>query len=257
MVKNKICLITGASGGIGGALAKNLESEGYSLILHGRNKQNLSKLASELENEHIVIIGDLTNSTDQKRLLDEAFAVGNVDLLVNNAGMSSFADFETLSKNNIEQLIQINLLAPIVLTQKFIKKLSGHSSTIINVGSALGSIGFPGFSLYSATKFGLRGFSESLSRELSDSNIRVGYFAPRTTKTTANSTQADAMNNALGNKIDSPEWVAKEFISFLKSNRSRKVLGWPEKLFARINGMFPWLVDNAINSKLNKIKQYS
>jgi len=257
MVNNKICLITGASGGIGGALAKRLETEGYTLILHGRNKSNLSRLASELAHEHITIVGDLNNSTDQKRLLDEAFAIGKVDLLVNNAGISSFADFESLNKKDIEQLIQINLLAPVLLTQKFIKRLGGHSSTIINVGSALGSIGFPGFSLYSATKFGLRGFSESLSRELSDSNIRVGYFAPRTTKTTANSIEADAMNNALGNKIDSPEWVAKEFISFLNSKKSRKVLGWPEKLFARINGIFPWLVDNAINSKLKKIKQYS
>ena len=127
---------------------------------------------------------------------------------------------------------------------------------IIQVGSAFGYIGYPGFSAYCASKFGLRGFTQTLAREYSDSGIRFGYFAPRATHTNINAASVEDMNKALGNAMDSVEVVAKAFMIFLNSKKREQVVGWPEKLFARMNGFIPKLVDNAIQSKLSIIKRY-
>jgi short-subunit dehydrogenase len=262
MNNNKYCLITGASGGIGGAIAHKLSSNGYTLILHGRNKEKLVNLQQSLPNESFIGLGDLTQAEDREQILTEAFQIGQIELLVNNAGISCFSSFESMDEHTIEQLININLTAPMLFTQSFIQKLNRSSvnshvnATIINVGSAFGFIGHPGFSAYCASKFGLRGFTESLARELSDSNIRAAFFAPRATQTEINTADVNELNNTLGNKVDSPTYVAQEFMSLLNSNHQRKVVGWPEKLFARLNGVLPEIVDKAMASKLQKIKQF-
>ncbi len=253
----KTCLLTGASGGIGHAIAKALDKEGYTLILHGRNKDKLTQLQSQLSNPSIIVTGDLSRVRDRENILNKAFQFGPVDLLINNAGISCFSDLETTSSRDIEQLIHLNLTVPILMTQAFVKRTGTARTTLVNVGSALGAIGFPGFSVYSASKFGLRGFTESLSREMQGTHTRVLYFAPRTTLTDINSVQAEAMNQALGNKVDSPEFVAQELLALLKGNKVRKSVGWPEKFFARVNGVFPGLVDKAIAGKLKTIKQFS
>lgn len=285
MKNNKVCLITGASGGIGGAIAHVLAANGYTLILQGRNEDKLLSLQQSLPNitppnkaspsKTFILLGDLTKAQDREYILTEAFRLGPIDLLVNSAGTSCFSPLETMEQQNIEQLININLTAPVLFTQGFVQKINEKTTTInspnagstnaestitkttiVNIGSAFGFIGHPGFSVYCASKFGLRGFTESLARELSDSAIRVAFFAPRATKTTINTDQVNALNAALGNTVDSPEFVAQQFMLLLNSNSNRKVVGWPEKLFSRINGILPELVDRALNSKLSQIKQF-
>jgi short-subunit dehydrogenase len=264
----KLALITGATGGIGCAIAQQLVSDGYTLILHGRSKSKLDQLSTSLGGQHHVISADIAHAIECKALVEEAFGIGKVSLLINNAGVSHFGDFSNKEAAKLyapsagdlrsQHLMQVNLIAPILISEYFIERInSNEQATIINVGSALGSIGMPGFSLYCASKFGLRGFSETLSREYADTNIRVAYFAPRTTNTHINSSQALNMNKALNNKVDSPQWVAKQFMSLLHSKKRRKFLGWPEKLFARINGLFPELVDLAFKQKTQKIKQFT
>lgn len=270
MKTTKTCLITGASGGIGSEIAKVISNQGYRVIIQGRNQQKLATLKQSLAGSVEIIVGDLNNIEDRKRILTEAFSQGCVDLLVNAAGISSFSSFEQLEPDQIDKLMQTNLLTPMLLTHEFlsatnhkINTVEGNCSaleqtqiTIVNVGSAFGFIGYPGFSCYSASKFGLRGFTQSLAREYSDTRFRFGYFAPRATRTDINSTAVDEMNAALGNKVDSPAYVAKEFLSFLNSTKREKVVGWPEKLFAKINGCMPSVVDNAIKSKLPIIKRF-
>jgi short-subunit dehydrogenase len=156
------------------------------------------------------------------------------------------------------------LITPMLFTQEFLAKSKSitmyHSDqaplNIIQVGSAFGYIGYPGFSSYCASKFGLRGFIEALAREYADTRIRFGYFAPRATNTNINAVSVDDMNKALGNAVDRVDTVAKAFIIFLNSKKREQVVGWPEKLFARINGFIPKLVDNAIQSNLLIIKRY-
>ena len=112
----------------------------------------------------------------------------------------------------------------------------------VNIGSGFGSIGFAGYSGYSASKFALRGFTEALRRELADSSVRVGYLAPRATVTDMNSEQVVAMNKELGNKMDTPESVAEEFLSLLKSDQTERYIGWPERFFVKLNSLLPGVV---------------
>ena len=142
------------------------------------------------------------------------------------------------------------------LTQLFMPMLKQRSGTVINIGSTFGSIGYAGFSGYCASKFGLRGYTEALQRELADSEVRVLYLAPRATRTAINTPQVDALNRALGQGVDSPEQVAKALVDQLISGRKRRYLGSAENIFVRLNALLPGLVDKALGSKLQQIKQY-
>jgi short-subunit dehydrogenase len=125
------------------------------------------------------------------------------------------------------------------------------------LGSVFGTIGYPGHAVYSATKFALRGFSEALRRELDGTNLRVHYLAPRSTRTKFNSSAVEALNEQFGIAMDSPERVAASLLDMLERNRAEAVIGWPEKLFARLNAMLPRLVDRALAKQLPAIRRYS
>jgi len=256
------CLLTGATGGIGKAIAFELAALGYSLVLHGRNEQKLLALREQLPlvngvAPHEIVVGDITNADDRATILKQAFLSASVSLLINNAGISSFNNFSNLAEHQISEVINVNLIATMQFTYDFLQTKRFSKATVVNIGSALGAIGFPGYSIYCASKFGLRGFSESLSREYTNSDIRVCYLAPRATNTEGNSSEAVAMNNAMGSKIDSPETVAKSLIKLLASKSNRKSIGWPEKLFARINGLLPELVDSSIKKNLSTILKFT
>ena len=114
---------------------------------------------------------------------------------------------------------------------------------IVNLGSIFGSIGFPCFASYSASKFALRGFSEALRRELAGTGIGVSYVAPRFTRTAFNRSAVTRMANALKMNQDEPESVAASVITAIERDDRERYLGWPEKLFVRLNSILPRLVD--------------
>lgn len=177
-------------------------------------------------------------------------------MLINNAGVNAMQSLEHTSSEQIDNMLSTNLSVPIKLCQLFLGQLQYTKGTIVNVGSSFGSIGYPYQTLYCASKFGLRGFTEALSRELNGSGVKVAYLAPRATDTTINNSKIRALNKELGNKMDSPELVARELLALLDSNQTRRFIGFPEKLFVRINGAFPRIVDNAIAKQLPKIKRF-
>lgn len=262
MTKHKLAqqtiVLTGASGGIGTAFAKQLSDIGARLVLVARDSQKLEQLNQTLGGQHHCFACDINDETGRNLLTDYCERLSNgIDMLINNAGLSQFSAIETTKPEHIEAILSVNLTSTILLTQALLPLLKqSDKASIVNVGSSFGSIGYAGFAVYCASKFGLRGFTEALSRELSDSNINVRYFAPRATKTTINSQRVVSMNSTLGNKMDSPETVAKSFVKFLKNNKKRGFLGWPERLFIVVNNVFPNVVDNALEKKLAIIKQY-
>jgi short-subunit dehydrogenase len=259
MFKSKTIVLTGASGGIGAAIAKQLSDEGGLLILVGRDQVKLDKLNQDIGGQHHCLAVDLTTEEGRASLLGlcRQFESG-IDMLINNAGISEFSLLKNTSCERVEQLITTNLISPILVCKALLSILEiQHQARIVNIGSTFGSIGFPGFSVYSSSKFGLRGFSEALRRELMDSNVSVHYFAPRATKTTINSNSVVLMNEELNTRVDSPELVAQNFIKFLRRHSaSHFYQGWPEKLFVRINGLLPQLVDRSIFKQLATIKRY-
>jgi len=128
---------------------------------------------------------------------------------------------------------------------------------VVNIGSTFGSIGYPGFSVYCATKFALRGFSEALRRELADTNVGVLYLAPRATRTEMNNAAVEAMNAELQVNMDSPELVAERLVQALDADLREVHLGFPERLFVRLNGILPRLVDKALRRQLPTIQHYA
>ena len=145
-----------------------------------------------------------------------------------------------------------------LLTQRLLPQLQRRASaTIVNVGSIYGYLGYPGCASYSASKFALRGFTEALRRELADGPVRVLYFAPRATRTALNDDALTALNAELGTTMDTPEWVAHELVALLRRPARERLLGMPEKFFARVNQVLPGLVDNGLRKQLDTIRNFA
>ncbi|BBN83798.1 short chain dehydrogenase [Pseudoalteromonas sp. A25] len=255
MDKQKLAVITGASGGIGAAIATQLSQAGWRCLLLGRDENKLQLLQRALGEEHQYLALDLTQPVSGQRVTMHAMTLGGAALLVNCAGCNEMRSFQNEQLEQIQQQINVNLLVPMSLMHHLLPQLSSVKGTVVNVGSAFGYIGYPYQSVYCASKFGLRGFSEALSREL-DGQVAVKYLAPRATDTRINPENVRALNRALGNKMDTPEEVAHNFMRLLNSKKRRWVVGFPEKLFARVNGLLPELVDSAIIKQLKIIKSY-
>jgi short-subunit dehydrogenase len=260
--ENQLVVLTGASGGIGRAIAEKLSSQGARLVLVGRNEQKLTALLDTLANEqHKVLVADIGKADGRERLKHYCESLGpdGINLLINCAGVNELALFDEQSQQAISDTININLISPMLICQDLLPMLKqSGKAQIINIGSTFGSIGFPGFSAYCASKFGLRGFTESLRRELADSGVQVSYIAPRATHTNFNSENLVAMNNQLGTAMDKPSAVADQVVRTI-NERSRldRYMGWPEKLFVKVNALLPSLVDSSLRKQLPIIRRFA
>jgi len=253
----KRVLLAGATGGIGQAIAAELAGAGARLILVGRNEEKLAALQQRLPGEHAVMVADLDDPKQRDRVVQYCRQHG-VDIFVNAVGVMDFRLFDAQDPAAVSRMVQTNMLSPMLLCQSLVPLLKQREqAAIVNIGSIFGSIGHPGFTAYCATKFGLRGFTEALQRELADSSVRVSYLAPRATRTDLNSEAVTALNEALGNATDTPEHVAAELMRVLGQKRRQRYMGWPESLFVRLNGLFPGLVHNALTRKLHIIRQHA
>ncbi len=252
-----VCLVTGASGGIGRALACALAAEGAHLILSGRDEARLAETVDAVDTSRCLACygGDLRDATTLNHLAQLA-ARHEASVLFNVSGANQLGLFESASDEDIEALIGINLVAPMQLTRRLLPLLRARpQAAIVNVGSAFGAIGHAGYVNYCASKFGLRGFSEALSRELADCAVRVIHVAPRATRTAMNSAVATRLNQVLGNAEDPPDVVAQAVLAAVRGNRKRIAVGWPERFFIRLNQMLPGVVDRALGGKLMLVKQ--
>jgi len=244
-------LLTGATGGIGRAMAAHLLAEGAAVMLLGRSASRLAALGAELTGPpgsaaritwHVA---DLDDGSCLESIRGAAASWG-VNVLVNNAGVSGFGRFADVPPRQMAQVLMTNLLAPMRLTHALLPLLiSRPRAQVIQVGSALGRLALPGFSVYCASKFGLRGFTEALRRELADTPVRVQYLGPRTTRTSFNDAAATQFNEATGAAVDTPDDVAKALLSLLTSEKAEHFVGFPEALAGRLNGFAPALLDGA------------
>lgn len=259
-LNGKRVVLTGASGGIGEEIVSALTEQGAQLVITGRNQQKLAQIAHRVREKGgvcDVVVADLGTAEGIFDVQQAVHALGHIDLLINNAGVSEFEAFDMQSDDAIERLLHINLISPMKLTKRLLPYLKAtECGLIVNIGSTFGSIGYPGFSSYCASKFGLRGFNEALSRELADTNVDVCYIAPRATQTAINSQQVADMNDALGVKADSATWVAEQVVRAVQKGSHRVYLGWPEKFFVRMNALFPGIVANSIIKQLPIIRRY-
>lgn len=244
-------LLTGAGSGIGRSLALQLALKGANLALVGRNMAKLEALADEIGKkggQARAFQFDISASFGQEDLVQTVVqSLGGLDILINNAGISDFCDFSRQESDAIERLVRTNITGPILLARAVLPHfLHGNSGKIVNVGSTFGTIGFGYFSVYSTTKFAMRGFSEALRRELDHTAIGITYVAPRATKTSLNEDAVVELNRRTGIAMDEPDDVAGKIIRAIEMGEKDCYIGWPEKFFARLNAMFPGLVDAAL-----------
>lgn len=253
-------LLTGAGSGIGRSLALSLGAQGAKLVLVGRNEKNLAEVAREIVHAGgyaLTLPEDLSLPERHEPLVfSAATRLGGIDLLINNAGVSSFAEYAQENPADIENLINTNITAPLLLTRAVLPRMlgSGHGR-IVNIGSILGSIGFPHFAAYSASKFALRGFSEALRRELSGTGVGVSYVAPRTTRTAINSDTLYKVSAESGSAVDDPASVAAIIIDAIVHDRDEIYIGWPEKLAVRLNALLPRVVSSAISKQADAARR--
>lgn len=256
-LKDARILLTGATGGLGAALAAALTAQGAQLVLCGRDVQRLRRLRDTLGGTAHCVCGDLTRGHELDAVAVAAADFG-VDMLVNNAGVGDYGMLLHRDRDAIDAVLQTNLLAPVRLTHALLPHLLRREQpAVVNIGSIFGSLPFAGFAAYSASKAGLRGFSQALRRETADSALRVFYIAPRAIDTAMNSDRVHRLNAALGNAQDAPDAVARHVVHALRHDHHEVHLGFPERLFAWINGLNPGWIDRGVAGKLKAIKEFS
>jgi short-subunit dehydrogenase len=251
-------VITGASGGIGQALVAALLAEGAQLLLVGRQTEVLQALGNAHAGKVTVVTADIRQRSERDAVVAAAQRLGGINTLINAAGVNHFGLLEQHDENAIAELIELNVTATLQLTHRLLPLLRQQGrALVVNLGSTFGSIGYPGFSAYCASKFALRGFSEALRRELADTQVKVLYFAPRATQTSMNAANVVAMNDELNVAMDDPHSVARQLLAAIRREEEERYLGWPEQLFVRLNSLLPRVIDQALRKQLPIIQRFA
>lgn len=253
----KRVVLTGASSGIGRELAQQLAARGARILLVGRRAgalQELEKAICDAGGSAAHIAADITTEEGYSAVVTSANrSLGGVDILINNAGVSSFGCFADTDPAMIEMLFRTNIIAPALLTRALLPQMiaQGHGR-IVNLGSIFGSLGFAWFTAYSSSKYALRGFSEALRRELHGTGVGVTYVAPRAVRTAINSAAVYHMAEAVKMKMDEPDTVARWIVNAIEKDRQDAYYGLAESFFVKLNSLLPRVVDRGL-CKQNRI----
>jgi short-subunit dehydrogenase len=236
-IQGSTVLLTGATGGIGHAIARALHGRGASLILTGRRIEVLDPLAEELGARSIAV--DLSRAEEIDRLVEEA---GRVDILVANAALPGSGLLDGFSAEEIDRTLDVNLRAPIMLTHALSPAMaSRRNGHLVYISSLSGKVAAPGSSLYNATKFGLRGFASAMRAELRSSGVGVSSIFPGFIRD-AGMFADSGVDLPPGVGTRSPEQVADAVVSAVERNRGEvDVAPLPLRAGATFAGFAPEL----------------
>jgi short-subunit dehydrogenase len=181
-MKNKVVVITGGSSGIGKALASEFGARGSKVVITGRNRDALEDTARDLKEkgvEVLTIVADVAEPDDNKRMAEEIVRLfGRIDVLINNAGVSMRAIFEEVDPEVIRKVMDINFYGAVYATKYCLPEIIKNKGSIVGISSIAGFRGLPARTGYSASKFALNGFLESLRTELLNSGVHVLTACP-------------------------------------------------------------------------------
>jgi len=259
-LKDLRLLLTGASRGIGRAVAEQAAAAGARVALTARSADRLEELATALRDkgaDAIAVLGDITRDEDRHRILERVTErFGGLDVLINNAGVGSFGHFADCSEEILRQVMEVNFFAPAELMRLAIPTLTrGRTPAIVNVSSMCGRRGMPAWPEYSASKFALCGLSEALHGELARFGIDVLLIVPGLT---SSELSQNLLRNEGKMRIDfgggmTPESVAARILQSLVRNRAETVLGREARWMLLMNRFFPRLVDRLVARKVKQL----
>jgi NAD(P)-dependent dehydrogenase (short-subunit alcohol dehydrogenase family) len=236
-IRDKVVIITGASGGIGAATARELARQGAVVVLAARRADQLAALKDQIEQaggRALAVPTDVGQRADINQLVQTTVAAfGRVDVLINNAGIGGNTALGDSDDELIRRVIDVNLIAPARCVQAVLPHMrQAGQGVIVNIGSVAGEVATS--TLYSASKFGLRGFNDALRRELRHDNIDVVLIAPGFIRTD--------MTSDVKVPMPGPEVVAQAVTSAIRRPRRKLIVPWPYRLFT-VAAKVPWLAD--------------
>lgn len=177
-MKNKVCILTGASGGIGEKIAEALFLFGYKMVLLGRNREKLEKIANG--RDCLIVPGDICEEGYIDKVIEKTLGCyGKIDVLINSAGIAQSTPFEEITPEDYDKIMNTNSRAPFIMCQKALPHLKkSDCATIINIASVTAHQGYELQSVYSASKHALIGFSKALAKECYKDGVRVHVISP-------------------------------------------------------------------------------
>ena len=227
-IKNKVIIVTGASDGIGEAVARKLAHAGAKVVLAARSDEKLAALAHELSNS-VAVHADMTQQADIQNLIDRTMEIdGRIDILINNAGQGMMGFAENIDINKYKHIMNLNVYGPLYAMQLVIPKMREHGGgMILNISSRVSKNYYPNLSAYASTKYALNAISLTAREELKKDNIIVSVFHPKMTATSFGKNSVDASPEvaavyaerarARGMEVDTPEQVADKVLEQIAS----------------------------------------
>lgn len=244
-------ILTGASSGVGLALAKRLADHGCRFVLTARRKENLDTLADAIGRDRAVVVaGDISDAGLQQALVATCVeSFGGIDCVINNAGIGAIGRFDEAEPERLRKVFDVNFFAVAELTRKCLTHLEqGNDSLIVNIGSVLGHRAAPLKSEYSASKFAIHGFTDSLRAELTKSSIEVLLVSPSTIKSPFFDSCIDNTGNSNGNTRSAmtPEYVAEKIIRAMVKRKHEIIIPFSGKLLVWLDRMMPAIADRIV-----------
>ncbi|HUF00668.1 MAG TPA: SDR family NAD(P)-dependent oxidoreductase [Anaerolineales bacterium] len=252
-LQGKVVVITGASSGFGEDAARLFAKEGCCVVLAARRIEKLQAIAAEIQSERgeaFAILVDINQRAEIDRMVQTVLDLyGKIDILFNNAGFGGVDWFENLKpERHIETMIRVNLVGTMLVTRAvlphMLKRREGH---IINMSSVAGLIAAPLITTYSASKYGVRAFTDALRREVAPFGIKVSgiYPGPATTefgKQLERTVARERINRSMNIHMTS-EYVARRVVGVAKHPRRSLVIPWWFRIITTFDTLFPVIVD--------------
>jgi dehydrogenase/reductase SDR family member 7B len=252
-MKGKVVIVTGCSSGIGKALVYAFAGMGSNLVMASRNEEKLKSIAVELSAGNVSVIpvvADVSKEDDCRRIIATAIEhFGKIDILINNAGISMRAAFIDLDLNVIRKLMDTNFWGTVYCTKYALPHILKNKGSVVGVSSIAGFQGLPGRTGYSASKFAIHGFLETLRIEHLHEHLHVMIACPGFTSTDIRKTALNKDGHIQGesprdeSKMMTAEEVAHIIIRGIKRKRRTLIMTSKGKLIVFLNKMIPWFMD--------------
>lgn len=263
MFQGKVAIITGASSGIGKALAYELAHHGAKLVIAARNLEELSQIAQDLNNkgtEVLPVRTDVTQETDCKQLIEKAYHhFGQIDILINNAGISMRAILEELDTSVLHRVMDVNFWGTVYCSKYALPYLLQTKGSLVGIISIAGFIGLPGRTGYAASKFAVRGFLNTVRIENIKKGLHVLVAAPGFTASNIRKTALDAQGHQQGESprnesgMMSAEQCARIVVKGIRKRKREIIMTFVEgKLAVFLSKWWPTLVDKLSYSHMAK-----